>query len=79
MTSYKIPSESPTAVQRRDDEHPLLWPVSVGSLTISLMSYTCDGIGVLSTVVMWGTGAIGLFGLWMVYSELWHNVSQIDP
>jgi len=46
--------------------HPLITPVTVVSLLMSLTAYNTTGIGMLSTVFSIITGIVGLWGSWTI-------------
>lgn len=64
-----IPNEwpaSPSLTAHQDKSHPLLWPMTGASLLMAFTSYRNPSVGALATTVLWGSGIIGFFGLWLV-------------
>ncbi|KAF9246314.1 hypothetical protein BU15DRAFT_70415 [Melanogaster broomeanus] len=62
-----IPNEWPTGSPRKDlQTHPLLVPMTAASLMVTLASYNNRAVGTLATAMLWGAGAIALFGLWIL-------------
>ncbi|KAG6331700.1 hypothetical protein ID866_7391 [Astraeus odoratus] len=39
------------------------------SLMMAFMSYNNRSVNALATSVLWGTGTVGLFGLWLIVFE----------
>ncbi|KAI6045756.1 hypothetical protein EDC04DRAFT_2888779 [Pisolithus marmoratus] len=64
-----IPTDWPTGLQHTNNSHPLLWPVTATSLAMALASYGNPTVSTLATTFMWGTGAIGFLGLWLIIFE----------
>ncbi|KIJ69290.1 hypothetical protein HYDPIDRAFT_36369 [Hydnomerulius pinastri MD-312] len=63
-----IPNEWPTGPRYKGEHnsHPLLGPVTAASLMMALLSYNNRSVGALATLALFGSGVVGLFGLWML-------------
>ncbi|KAI6109484.1 hypothetical protein F5141DRAFT_1214998 [Pisolithus sp. B1] len=64
-----IPNDWPTGLEHTSNSHPLLWPVTATSLAMALVSYGNSTVSTLATMFMWGTGVVGVLGLWLITFE----------
>ncbi|KAH8116926.1 hypothetical protein DFH11DRAFT_1578220 [Phellopilus nigrolimitatus] len=74
-----IPSDEPieTHGRRRDSlGHPLLGPLTGSSLLSSFVSYNTGTVSSLSFILFLITGAIGLWGLWVILFEGTSRISK---
>ncbi|KLO05965.1 hypothetical protein SCHPADRAFT_838649 [Schizopora paradoxa] len=73
-----IPSEEPGMSTRRRDAlgHPLLGPLTFGSVLSAFVSYNTSSCGALSFFVSILTGIVGLWGLWVLLFEGSSRISK---
>ncbi|KAI0670360.1 hypothetical protein C8Q78DRAFT_1035827 [Trametes maxima] len=64
---FNIPSDQMDLTARRGaPAHPLLEPLSGACLMTAFIAYNTASVGSLSLLVSFGSGVIGLYGLWAI-------------